>query len=135
MPCWKLKVDPTVFGLIFSLGDKLKTYRLMNILELKNNPTFRDFQEYVKELEAVRGFEDQNSLEKCLLLGEELGELFKAVRKSMNLKTDINSNIGSVREEIADMVIYLCAIANRFEIDIEEAFREKEVINQRREWK
>lgn len=106
----------------------------MNELVLKNNPTFGEFQEYVKELELQRGFDDQNALEKCLLLGEEMGELFKAIRKAMNLKTDINSNIGSVKEEIADMVIYLCAIANRFEIDIEQAFREKEEINKKREW-
>lgn len=107
----------------------------MSKLELKNNPTFRDFQEYVKELEDDRGFADQNAIEKCLLLGEEMGELFKAIRKSVNLKMDINSNVGSVKEEIADMVIYLCSIANRFEIDIELAFREKEEINKLREWK
>lgn len=106
----------------------------MNELELKDNPTFADFQDYVKKLELQRGFADQNAIEKCLLLGEEMGELFKAIRKAMNIKTDINSKIGSVKEEIADMVIYLCSIANRFGIDIEQAFREKEEINKKREW-
>jgi len=90
----------------------------MSELELKTNPTLKDFQEYVKKLELQRGFADQNAIEKCLLLGEEMGELFKAVRKAMKIKTDINATIGSINEEIADMVIYLCAIANRFEIDI-----------------
>jgi len=28
-----------------------------------------------------RGFENETVLEQCLLLGEEVGELFKAVRK------------------------------------------------------
>lgn len=106
----------------------------MNDLELKDKPTIEDFQEYVKKLELQRGFDNQNALEKCLLLGEEMGELFKAIRKAMKLKTDINSNIGSVKEEIADILIYLCAIANRFEIDIEQAFREKEEINKQRQW-
>jgi len=106
----------------------------MDNLELIDNPTLRDFQEYVKKLELQRGFSDQNAIEKCLLLGEEMGELFKAIRKAMKLKTDINSSIGSVKEEIADIMIYLCAIANRFEIDIEQAFREKEEINKKREW-
>ena len=106
----------------------------MNDLELKDKPTLEDFQEYVKKLELLRGFDNQNALEKCLLLGEEMGELFKAIRKAMKLKTDINSNIGSVKEEIADILIYLCAIANRFEIDMEQAFREKEEINKQREW-
>jgi NTP pyrophosphatase (non-canonical NTP hydrolase) len=106
----------------------------MNDLELKDKPTIEDFQEYVKRLELQRGFDNQNALEKCLLLGEEMGELFKAIRKVMKLKTDINSNIGSVKEEIADILIYLCAIANRFDIDIEQAFREKEEINKQRQW-
>ncbi len=106
----------------------------MNELELKNDPTLRDFQDYVKKLELQRGFVQQNAIEKCLLLGEEMGELFKAVRKAMKLKTDINANIGSIDEEIADMMIYLCAIANRFDIDIEQAFRKKEEHNKKRTW-
>jgi NTP pyrophosphatase (non-canonical NTP hydrolase) len=107
----------------------------MEKLELKQKPTLGDFQAYVKQLELDRGFTDQNALEKCLLMGEEMGELFKAVRKSLSLKTDVNSTIGSVKEELADMLIYLCAIANRFDIDMEQAFREKEEINKLREWK
>lgn len=107
----------------------------MKELNLNEKPRLQDFQAYVAELELHRGFNDQNAIEKCLLLGEEMGELFKAVRKSMNLKTDINSDIGTVKEEIADILIYLCAIANRFDIDIEQAFREKEEINKKRKWK
>jgi NTP pyrophosphatase (non-canonical NTP hydrolase) len=107
----------------------------MSDLELKANPTLADYQEYVKKLETERGFEGQNAIEKCLLLGEEMGELFKAVRKMMNLKTDVNADIGPVDEEIADMMIYLCSIANRFDIDIEQAFRKKEQHNKRRTWK
>ncbi len=107
----------------------------MDDLILNNDPTFRDYQEYVKELEEQRGFADQGVLDKCLLLGEETGELFKAIRKTLKLKTDINANIGSVSEEIADIVIYLCSIANRLGIDIEQAFREKEEINKKRIWK
>lgn len=106
----------------------------MKKLKLGEKPTLKDFQKYVVELELQRGFSDQNAIEKCLLLGEEMGELFKAVRKSMKLKTDINSNVGTVKEEIADILIYLCAIANRFDINIEEAFREKEEINKLRKW-
>lgn len=107
----------------------------MKELKLRSNPTLGDFQEYVIQLEQERGFADQNAIEKCLLMGEEMGELFKAVRKSVSLKTDVNSTIGSVKEELADLLIYLCAIANRYDIDIEQAFREKEEINKKREWK
>lgn len=106
----------------------------MKELELKTNPQISDFQKYVNELELQRGFIDQDAIVKCLLLGEEMGELFKAIRKAMKVKTDINANVSSVSEEIADVFIYLCAIANRFDIDIEQAFREKEEINKKRVW-
>lgn len=106
----------------------------MSELLLKEQATLADFQVYVKELELERGFADQTAIEKCLLLGEEMGELFKAIRKAMKLKMDKNAATGSIKEEIADMMIYLCAIANRFDIDMEQAFREKEEINKQREW-
>ncbi len=49
--------------------------------ELKVNALLKDFQKYVAELEQERGFSKQNAKDKCLLLGEEIGELFKAIRK------------------------------------------------------
>jgi len=106
----------------------------MSELLLKPGPTLRDFQEYVKKLEDERGFTQQNAIEKCLLLGEEMGELFKAVRKTVKLKTDVNANISGIDEELADIMIYLCAIANRFDIDLEQAFRKKEEHNKKRTW-
>lgn len=103
-------------------------------LILDTKPNLSHFQRYVKEMEAERGFEHQTVLQKCLMLGEEVGELFKAVRKKEDLKVDLNSKIGSIDEELADIFIYLCAIANRYNIDLEKAFRQKEKINQTRNW-
>ncbi|MFW0862273.1 MAG: MazG nucleotide pyrophosphohydrolase domain-containing protein [Candidatus Komeilibacteria bacterium] len=102
---------------------------------IKKDATMKDYQEYVKEMEVERGFSEQNVLDKCLILGEEVGELFKAVRKDEKIKVDHNSKFGSVDEEIADIIIMLCAVANRYGIDMEEAFRNKEEINGKREWK
>lgn len=96
--------------------------------------TLQNIQQYVKELEIERGFDHQTIIEKCLLLGEEVGELFKAVRKSENIKIDSTSQKHEVSNELADILIYLCAIANRYEIDLEDAFREKEEINKKRIW-
>ena len=101
---------------------------------LKKNPTLTNFQNYVIELEKERGFDHQTVVEKCLLLGEEIGELFKAVRKKQQIKIDENSKVTPIGEELADILIYLCAIANRFDVDLEEAFRQKEHINKKREW-
>lgn len=101
---------------------------------LKSSPTLADFQRYVSELEAERGFADQSVNEKCLLLGEEIGELFKAVRKAEGIAIDPNSKFGDISDELADIFIYLNSIANRYDIDLEKAFRDKEEKNKERTW-
>lgn len=102
---------------------------------LTKNPNLRDFQRYVEELEKERGFSEQPVIQKCLLLGEEVGELFKAVRKQQKIALDQASKVGTVPEELADIFIYLCSIANRYGIDLEQAFRDKEEENHKRVWK
>lgn len=47
-------------------------------------------------------------------LGEELGELFKAVREGE-----------SIEEEIADVFAWLLSVANVLGVDVEDAFRKK----------
>ncbi len=106
----------------------------VTMLNLKKNPTLSDFQKYVEELEVKRGFRDQSARDKCLLLGEEIGELFKAIRKAEGLKIDKDSTFGNISHELADILIYLCSIANRFNIDLEKSFREKEEVNKKRTW-
>ena len=102
---------------------------------LKENPTLKDFQDYVKKLEVERGFSKETILQKCLLLGEEIGELNKAVRKNLKLlKTDGNSEVKNISHELADIVIIICTIANRLDINLEEAFKEKEKVNKNRIW-
>ena len=108
---------------------------MKNDLLLKKNPKLKDIQEYVKKMEEIRGFANQTVLQKSLMLGEEIGELFKAIRKKENIKIDHNSEIGTIDEELADIIIFVCAIANRYDIDLEKAFRDKEKINKKRIWK
>ena len=104
------------------------------MLKLTERPTLADIQQYVREMENERGFSSNTVTQNCLLLGEEVGELFKAIRKAEKMHIDQKSKVGTVEEEIADIVIYLCSIANRFNIDIEQAFRDKEEINKKRSW-
>ncbi|MGZ6441029.1 MAG: MazG nucleotide pyrophosphohydrolase domain-containing protein [Pseudobdellovibrionaceae bacterium] len=101
---------------------------------LGHNPTLPDIQKYVSELEQERGFANQDAIQKCLMLGEEVGELFKAIRKQENMSVDSKSQSFSVQEEMADIIIMLCSIANRFDVNLEEAFRNKEEINKKRKW-
>jgi NTP pyrophosphatase (non-canonical NTP hydrolase) len=103
-------------------------------LLLPLQPTMQDFQAYAKKLECIRGFDNDQLIEKCLLLGEEVGELFKAIRSLRGIKIDHASAIGTVQEELADIFIYLLTIANRCNIDLEKAFREKEEKNKQRTW-
>ena len=103
-------------------------------MELKKDPTISEVQDYVKKVLRERGFDDETLLEKCLLLGEELGELFKAVRKTQDIKCDDNSKFGNVEHELADLLMYIMDIANKCGINMENAFRDKEKINKNRSW-
>ena len=89
---------------------------------------------YVADMEAERGFTDRSIIDQCLLLGEEVGELFKAVRKREQLPIDSGSIVGTVDEELADVLIFVCAIANRHGIDLGDALRRKESHNEQRVW-
>ena len=105
-------------------------------LLLKEKPTIQDFQQYVKDLVLERGFDNKDKAFECMLMAEEVGELFSAIRKNMKGgNVGSGSTIGSVKLELADVFIYLCAITNQNDIDLEEAFREKEEINKTRTWK
>lgn len=102
---------------------------------LLENPNLADYQDYVHELEVERGFIDQTVLMKCLMLGEEAGELFKAVRKAEGIKLDhASAKVGGIDEELVDIFIFICSIANKYGIDLEDAFRRKEEVNKRRVW-
>ncbi len=108
----------------------------MSKLSIKENPTLSDFQKYAQIMEKERGFEEETIVEQCLLLGEEVGELFKAVRKN---KTSIsfdnkNSKAKDLANELADVMMYLFCISNKLGVDLEKAIRDKEEINKKRVW-
>jgi NTP pyrophosphatase (non-canonical NTP hydrolase) len=105
-----------------------------NKLELNSNPTLRDFQGYVAEMIKIRGFDKETVPELFMLLLEECGELAKAARKTQNIKSDKNSENFHVAEEAADVLIYLLDICNYLDIDLEQAFRDKEEKNKTRVW-
>lgn len=102
--------------------------------KLPKQITIHDLQDYIREMEIERGFTKETIVQKGLLLGEEVGELFKAIRKSENIKVATDSKFGNVEEELADILIYTIAIANKLNIDLEKAFREKEERNKIRKW-
>jgi NTP pyrophosphatase (non-canonical NTP hydrolase) len=104
------------------------------MLPLPGTVTLNAIQRYVAEMEQERGFADGSVLDQCLHLGEEVGELFKAVRKTEHLPIGSTDIVGTVDEELADVLIFLCAIANRYGIDLADALRRKEQHNEHRIW-
>lgn len=102
---------------------------------LKQNPVLKDFQTYVAEIVEERGFQKQNISDIFMLFLEECGELAKAARKQQkHMKTDANSESFAVHEEAADVFMYLLDICNHFNVDLEQALRDKEEINKKRIW-
>jgi NTP pyrophosphatase (non-canonical NTP hydrolase) len=57
------------------------------VLPLEKSSALHDLQRYVLEMEEERGFTNRGVVQQCLLLGEEVGELFKAVRKHEKMRT------------------------------------------------
>ena len=109
------------------------------MIELPENPTMRDFQAYVHAMEQHHGWLDVDLVHNCFLMGEEVGELFKAVRKYQKLfaeaaKAVDEDAVQHVGDEIIDVFNYLAAIANRLGIDLESAFRRKNGENMTRTW-
>lgn len=107
--------------------------------DFPKNSSLTDAQKWVEEMCKERGFDTNTPLEKFLLFSEEVGELAKAIRKVQGMHiegshTPEQVNFG-IREEIADVAMYLMDIANTFSVNIEDAIREKEEINKKRTWK
>ncbi|GER91256.1 nucleotide pyrophosphohydrolase [Dictyobacter vulcani] len=102
---------------------------------LKDEPTLKDLQQYMAAVCVERGWTKDSPAEKFVLFIEEVGELAKAMRKAAGLyeekakQRDIN-----LEEEFSDVLSYLLDLANTFDIDLEQAFRAKEKVNQSRSW-
>jgi NTP pyrophosphatase (non-canonical NTP hydrolase) len=102
---------------------------------LKDNPTLKELQSYLALVCQERGWTKDSPSEKFVLFIEEVGELAKAMRKMAGLyEEQAKQRDISLEEEFADVLSYLLDLANCFQVDLEEAFREKERVNQSRIW-
>jgi len=103
---------------------------------LKPKPTLPDLQQYIKDICAERGWDKNNHLELFLLFSEEVGELAKAIRNHTGLyaEAERQHKQTELEEEFADVFAYLLDLANYFKVDLEQAFRNKDAVNQTRTW-
>lgn len=110
------------------------------MIELPSEAPLKAYQHYIHDLETQQGWLDVDLVHNCFLMGEEVGELFKSVRRYNRYfeegqsEADNSERKAQVAEEIVDVFNYLLAIANRLEIDVESAFRDKNTKNQSRSW-
>lgn len=111
------------------------------MIELEPRAPIAAYQRYIHDLEALHGWLDVDLVHNCFLMGEEVGELFKAVRRYNRLFEQGDAEPiaqeearAHVAEEIVDVLNYLLAISNRLGLDLEESFRRKNAENQRRTW-
>ena len=86
-------------------------------------------------MKEVNGF-NNTPLELLCYLTEEVGELAKEVRKNeSNMEMDINKKYSSnIKDELADVFIYVLTIADKYNIDLLDALKRKETINLERTW-
>ncbi len=89
-------------------------------------------QAWIDAWERERGWRDASAARCCFQLGEEIGELFAAVRRWE--RDGLDTQREAVGEEIVDCLNFLFAIANRADVDLDTAFRAKNARNQRRSW-
>ena len=102
---------------------------------LPEGATLGQLQRYIEATAKERGFGNQNALQKCLILGEEVGELFKAIRKEEKMPIGLHSKVGTIEEELADVLLYVCSIASYYGVDLEKAFRAKDKVHSKRIWR
>jgi NTP pyrophosphatase (non-canonical NTP hydrolase) len=101
-----------------------------------DNSSLPGLQSLVRHAVLARGFDDESPGDKILLMLEEFGELAKAIRKRVGLKIDQarEHEYAELREEMADILFYLLDLANTCDIDLLDAFLEKERKNAARQW-
>jgi NTP pyrophosphatase (non-canonical NTP hydrolase) len=103
--------------------------------QLPAHPTLADYHGLIRGLVVRRGYDKETVPEVFTLLVEEVGELAKAIRRANGQKIGAHSKQHEVAEEAADVFWLLIDICNRLGIDLEQAFRDKEIINHKREGK
>lgn len=92
------------------------------------------YQHYVRQVVEERGFDNETVSQKFMLLLEEAGEFAQAARKKANLTQAADAAIEDCNDAAADVFSILLDICNQLEIDLDQAFLNREHKNQARTW-
>lgn len=113
-------------------------YLKEQLSKFNENTSLKDLQKYINDMIEIRGFSGQTPEEIMLFLTEEVGELAKEVRKLRKYKIDLNKQENlklDLEGEIADVFIYILSMCRVANVNLLEAFKNKEEKNCNREWK
>lgn len=111
---------------------ELDTYKLLGI---SRDACLYEIQKYIETVALARGIDKVSLPNEVLMLSEEVGEVCKAVRQFV--KTSPNDKHSKQRElayELADVFIVLLNICIKSNINLHDAFINKEFINHSRKW-
>jgi NTP pyrophosphatase (non-canonical NTP hydrolase) len=103
-------------------------------MDFPNQDSLREIQKYVWQMNMDRQFNLEDPSKKLLMLTEEVGELAKAIRKTVGLKFSKTTRQTDVSEELADVQIVLLGLASMLKIDMLDAVKLKEEKNRTRKW-
>ena len=87
--------------------------------------TIRYLQEYIRSKDYHPELKDRYFMR----LAEETGELARAMRKNLRPFDDGREIKNTIDEELWDIIYYALAIANLYDIDLEQVIPRKEAIN------
>ena len=87
--------------------------------------TVKYLQNYIKQ----KDYNPELLKDYFLKLSEEVGELASAIRKGLKAQNDKDIK-GTIDEELWDVIYYAIAIANIYDIDLEQVIKTKSEMNQ-----
>jgi NTP pyrophosphatase (non-canonical NTP hydrolase) len=94
----------------------------------------RELQSLVSKIRRERGF-TMDPLKIFILLNEEIGEVAAELKRVWSSNYDAFSK-ADLEDELADVLVCLLALANQFEVDLEEVLLKKLVDkDSQRKWK
>ncbi|MFD1019480.1 MazG nucleotide pyrophosphohydrolase domain-containing protein [Thalassobacillus hwangdonensis] len=91
---------------------------------MSESMSLRELQAYIKD----KDYKPDRKHAYFHKLIEEVGELSEVIRKDKRMEKE-GSIKGTIEEELYDVLYYIAALANVYEIDLEESFRLKEELN------
>lgn len=92
--------------------------------QLEHPLTLSSLQSYIKQFDHW----PEHKLTYFLKLMEEIGELAEVIRQDARMEPG-GSIKGTIEEEISDVLYYIVALANVYDIDLETSFKLKDEIN------